>query len=747
MLKTFTFQSLRSDIIAGLVVSFVALPLCLGVAMASNAPLFSGVLAGIVGGIVVGILSGSSVSVTGASPALTAVIASQSLKLGSFEAFLAAVVIAGIIQIGLSVFRMGFISSLFPSSVIKGLLWAVGLLLILKQIPHLIGHDADPMGDDSFFQLNKKNTFTELIDAVFNFHYGAALIGIFSITFLLAFDYLENLKKNRILAPMIVILFSVLIAPFLSIFGDTWSISSQHLVQVPIAQSLRGSFEFLIFPDFSILKSSSVYFAGISLALVASLETLLNLEALDKIDPLKRSNPKNKELLAQGIGNIIGGCIGALPLASVIVRSSVNINSGARTKLSTILHGFILLISVLFIPQWLNKIPLSALAAILVATGFKLASPSIFKQLWSEGKYQFLPFILTVIAILFTDLLTGILIGLGIAICFILQSNIRRPIKKTMEKHATGYEVLHIELPNQVSFFNRVVLEKTLGKIPKGGHVLIDANNTDYIDPDILDLINDFQNTAAVHGVNLSLVGFKDKYPQLEDRIQYVDFTTRELQANVTPEKVLEFLKEGNVRFREGVRLTRNLERQLGVASSGQFPLAVILSCIDSRAPVELVFDLGIGDVFTIRIAGNVVSNKVIGSIEFASAIAGAKLVVVMGHTSCGAVKAAADFMCKEETVSQLTGCDNLDCLITDIQKSIDLNEFKDYNAWPQPKKENYLNYLAYKNVLHSIQQIRDSSPILEDLVQKKKIAIVGAMYNISSAEVTFFYPADDYLA
>lgn len=747
MLKNFTLQSLRSDMIASLIVSFVALPLCLGVAMAANAPLFSGVLAGIVGGIIVGSLSGSSVSVTGASPALTAVIASQSLKLGSFEAFLAAVVIAGILQVGLSIFKMGFISSLFPSNVIKGLLWAVGLLLILKQIPHLIGHDADPMGDDSFLQLNKKNTFTELLDAFLNFHYGAGLIGVFSIICLVAFDYVEKLKKNRIIAPMIVIFLSIWIPSFLSVWGDGWAISAQHLVQVPVAKSLKSAFGFLIFPDFSVLKTSSVYFAGLSLALVASLETLLNLEALDKIDPLKRSNPKNRELFAQGVGNIIGGCIGALPLASVIVRSSVNINSGARTSLSSILHGFILLFSVLLIPEWLNKIPLSALAAILVVTGWKLASPAVFKQLWSEGKYQFLPFILTVVAILFTDLLTGILIGLGIAICFILQSNIRRPIKKTMEKHATGYEVLHIELPNQVSFFNRVVLEKTLTKVPKGGHVLIDANNTDYIDPDILDLINDFQNSTAVHGVNLSLVGFKDKYPQLEDRIQYVDFTTRELQANVTPEKVLEFLKEGNIRFREGVRLTRNLERQLGVASSGQFPLAVILSCIDSRAPVELIFDLGIGDVFTIRIAGNVVSNKVIGSIEFASAIAGAKLVVVMGHTSCGAVKAAADFMCKEETVSQLTGCDNLDCLITDIQRSIDLKQFEGYNTWPPSKKENYLNYLAYKNVLHSIEQIRLSSPILEDLVQKKQISIVGGMYNISSAEVTFFYPSDDYPA
>ncbi len=463
------------------------------------------------------------------------------------------------------------------------------------------------------------------------------------------------------------------------------------------------------------------------------------MEALDKIDPLQRNNPPNRELFAQGVGNMLGGLIGALPMTSVIVRSSVNINSGAQTKLSTIFHGFLILFSVLLVPDWLNKIPLSALAAILITTGLKLASPKIVMQLWGEGKYQFLPFILTVIAILLTDLLMGILIGLGIAICFILHSNIRRPLKKIMEKHATGHAVLHIELPNQVSFFNRAVLETTLKNIPPGGHVLIDAINSDYIDPDILDLINDFQKTAAAHQVQVSLAGFKDKYPQLEDRIQYVDFTTRELQANLTPEKVLEILKEGNTRFQEGVRLTRSLERQLGAATNGQFPLAVVLSCIDSRAPVELIFDLSIGDIFTVRIAGNVISRKVIGSIEYSSAVAGARLIVVMGHTACGAVKAAVDFVFKEKTAAELTGCVNLDSLMGEIQKSIDSNELKNFNLWTPIEKEKYLDAITHKNVLHSMEKIRQNSPILKELEERKKIAIVGAMYNISNAEVTFF--------
>lgn len=732
-------EFLRDDFISAVVVFLVALPLCLGIALASNAPLFSGILAGIVGGIVVGLLSGSSISVSGPAAGLSAIIVAELQKLGSFEAFLVAVILAGIIQIILGILKLGFFSGFFPSSVVKGLLWAIGLILILKQFPHLLGHDADYMGDETFLQSDDQNTFSELIETVFNFHFGAAFIGLFSLSLLLIFDNIKSLKKIKIAAPIIVILLSAFLASFFSSFESNWNLFPEHLVQVPVASSLKESLNFLMFPDFSALKDFAVYVSAITIALVASLETLLNLEVLDKIDPLQRDNLPNRELFAQGIGNILGGMIGALPLTSVIIRSSVNINSGGKTKLSTILHGFLLLISVVMMPEWLNKIPLSALAAILIVTGFKLANPQIFIQLWKEGKYQFLPFILTVGAILLTDLLIGILIGLGIALCFILHSNIRRPIKKTMEKHATGHEVLHMELPNQVSFLNRAALEISLKSIPKGGHILIDANNTDYIDPDILDLIYEFQNNAHVHLVNVSLSGFKEKYPKLLDCLQYIDFTTRELQDQLTPDKILMILKEGNARFRKGIRLTRNIERQLDVASNGQFPLAVVLSCIDSRAPVELLFDLSIGDIFTVRIAGNVISHKVIGSIEYSSVIAGAKLVVVMGHTSCGAVKAAVDFMLNHKTALELTSCENLDSLIGEIQKSITDDGFKDFNLWEPAEKENYINNLAYKNVLHSIEEIRSKSPILNELVEHKKISIVGAMYNISSGEVVFF--------
>lgn len=730
------------DLRAGLVVFLIALPLCLGVALSSNAPLFSGILAGIIGGIVVGIISGSSTSVSGSAAGLTAVVATQIQDLGSFEAFLCAVVLAGIIQIILGLCRMGFIAAFFPSSVIKGLLWAIGAILILKQIPHLLGHDPDPLGDHSFMQVDNENTFTEIIATFFDINFGATLISLSSIALMVLFDKIKILKKTQIPGPLVVIIVGLLLSFLLKGMDPHWSLNASHLVQVPVATSPKDFLAFLTFPDFSILSKTAVYLAGITIAVVASLETLLNIEAVDKLDPQQRLSPPNRELLAQGFGNLISGLIGGLPITSVIVRSTVNINAGVKTKLSTVWHGILILGCVMLIPDLLNQIPLSALAAILFITGLKLASPKVLMQMWNEGKYQFLPFIITTIAIVFTDLLIGVLIGLCISIFFILHSNIKRPIKKIMEKHATGDEVLHIELPNQVSFFNRASLEMTLKKVPPGGHVLINASNTDYIDPDVLDLISDFQKTNKnSQKAVVSLVGFKDKYPQIEDKIQYIDFSNQETQENLTPYQVLEILKEGNARFRKGVRLTRNLDRQLTATSAGQFPMAVVLSCIDSRSPVELIFDLSLGDIFSVRIAGNVISPKVLGSIEYSCAVAGAKLVLVLGHTSCGAVKASVDLNCNSKTAEEVTGCVNLDSLISEIQKSIIPDDCSNFTKMSVQEKDEYCNEVAYRNVLRTMHEIPKRSLTLEELIRQGRIDIVGGMYNISTAEVTFFKP------
>lgn len=736
-------STLAKDLTASLVVFLVALPLCLGVALASNAPLFSGILAGIVGGILVGILSGSHTSVAGPAAGLTAIVAAQIGKLGAFETFLLAVMLAGVIQMVLGICRAGFIAAFFPSNVIKGLLAAIGTILILKQIPHVIGHDPDPEGDMAFSQPDHENTFTELWASLFDIQGGAAIVGLLSIVLLVMWDKIPKLKKSPIPAPLVVVIFGVGVNLILRSLKSGLEISASHLVQVPVAENFSAFLGQLRFPDFSQITNPAVLGAAVTIAIVASLETMLNLDAVDKIDPEQRTSPPNRELFAQGLGNVTAGLIGGLPMTSVIVRSSVNINAGARTKLSAIMHGVLLFGCVLLMPKWLNEIPLSSLAAILLMTGLKLASPKLVRQMWSEGKNQFLPFIITVVAIVLTDLLIGILIGLGVAICFILRSNMRRPLRKVMEQHISG-DVLRIELANQVSFFSRATLEKTLREVPRGGHVHVDARNTTYIDADILDLIQDFQNkTADVHGVKLSLSGFKDKYANLEDRMQFVDYSSREMQHALTPQRVLELFREGNQRFREGRQLVRDVGRLVDVTAQGQFPMAVVLSCIDSRTPAELIFDLGLGDIFSVRIAGNIARDKVLGSMEYACAVAGAKLILVMGHTSCGAVNAAVDLLAANKSASEATGCVNLDGLITEIQQSVDKSTLKSIEGGSTIEKTVYANEVSRRNVLRTMAKIQERSSTLNTLIKDGKISIVGALYDVNTGDVSFFQPAE----
>ena len=734
--------TLPKDITASIAVFLVALPLCLGIAHASNAPLFSGLISGIVGGILVGLISGSHKSVSGPAAGLTAIVATQIALLGSFEVFLTAVVVAGVIQVLLGVFRMGFIAAFFPLSVIKGLLAAIGLILILKQIPHVLGHDSDAEGEMSFVQPDRENTFSELQAMLGDLQPGAALIGVFSILLILLWDRIPVLKKSLVPSSLVVVVLGVVINQFLKGDGSTWAVGASHLVQVPVAKDLESVIGFLRFPDFAALSNPAIYTSAVTIAIVATLETLLNLEAVDKIDPDQRHAPPNRELIAQGVGNMAAGLIGGIPLTSVIVRSSVNINAGAKTKLSAIIHGVLILLFVLLVPNWLNEIPLAALAGILVVTGFKLASPNLFKQMWREGTNQFLPFIITISAIVLTDLLIGILIGLSVSILFILHSNLKRPVRRIMEKHASG-EVLRIELANQVSFLNRAALEKALYDVPRGGHVLIDARNTVYVDPDIRDLISDFRDTTSgAHGVQLSMVGFKDDN-QFDDQIQYIDYSSREVQSSLTPNMVLEILQAGNHRFLNGLRIFRDYSRQIEATSAGQFPMAVILSCIDSRTPAEMVFDLGLGDIFSVRVAGNIAKDELIGSMEYACVVAGAKLVVVMGHTSCGAVNAAVDLICSHKTASEATGCDNLDSLVAEIQQAIDLSTCKRPEQWLPGEKAAYANEVARRNVHQTILTIRKRSRCLEQLVQKGQIAIVGALYDVKTGQVTFFPPSN----
>jgi carbonic anhydrase/SulP family sulfate permease len=608
--------------------------------------------------------------------------------------------------------------------------------LVLKQIPHVFGHDPDAEGEMSFLQADQKNTFTELIETLFDIQPGAAVIGIASFLLLMIWER-SPLKKSIIPAPLIVVLGGTLASALFNSLGKPWVIDSTHLVQVPVFDGLESLWGNLRTPDWRVLFKSSTYSAALLIAAVASLETLLNIEAVDKLDRAKRHTPPDRELLAQGTGNIISGLLGGLPLTSVIVRSSVNINAGGRTRLSAVIHGGLLLLCVLLIPSLLNRIPLSCLAAILIATGLKLASPALFRQMYAEGRSQFIPFITTITAIFFTDLLIGTLIGLGTAIVFILRSNYRRPLHRVLEHHVGG-DLLRIELADQVSFLNRGVLTATLATIPDGSQVLIDARKTDYIDPDVLDLIDEFRrDSAPAHSIRVNLIGFKDRYT-VDDHVEYVDLTTRDIQRQITPEAVLDLLKKGNERFVSGHRLTRDLSRLVIATSTGQFPLAVVLSCIDSRSPVELIFDLGLGDAFVIRIAGNVAKEKVLASMEFGCAVAGAKLILVMGHTSCGAVKAAVDLFESGQNPAEATGCQHLDALVSEIQKSI-VPGSKPFGDWVTPEiKAAFVDSVARRNVKRTVDYIRAESRTLHELEKAGKIRLVGALYDLKTGEVDF---------
>ena len=529
----------------------------------------------------------------------------------------------------------------------------------------------------------------------------------------------------------------VLINAIFGRLGGSLVIGTSHLVQIPVAEGAAGLRNFVTFPDFSQWLNPTIYIGGITIAVVASLETLLNLEAVDRLDTEQRDSPPSRELVAQGIGNVLAGLIGGLPMTSVIVRSSVNVSSGAKTKASAIFHGILLLSSVALFPAYLNMIPLASLAAILLVTGFRLASPQLFRQMWSEGRYQFIPFVATLLSIVMTDLLIGILIGLGISVLFILNSNLRRPIRRILETHIDG-QVLHIELAHQVSFLNRAALDSLFKRAKRGSKVLIDATDTDYVDPDVLGLIREFkENRGPAHGVTVSLRGFKQKY-DLHDDVEYADYTTLELQDRATPQQVLDILREGNRRFRTGHRLTRDFQRQVDATAKGQTPLAAILSCIDSRVPAELVFDLGIGDIFSIRVAGNVIGSKSLASIEYAVGVAGVKLVVVLGHMRCGAVTSSVQLIGGNHDVEQQTGCQHLHKIVDEIAPCIDKSDLASFNQLNSEAQEAYVDEVAKRNVLRTVHEIKTRSNVVKQAMAAGQITVVGAMYDVKSGNIEF---------
>ena len=497
-------DSWQADLPASLVVVLVALPLCLGIALASGAPLASGIVAGVIGGIVVGLLSNSQLMVSGPAAGLTAIVFAGIGTLGSFEQFLVAVVIGGVLQAGLSFARAGVIGYFIPSAVIKGMLAAIGIILILKQLPHAVGYDADFEGDESFRQANSENTFSAFSDLLQQVQPGAVLIALLSLGVLLAWS-LPALKRLRLVpAPLVVVALGIgLNALFLRAYPSL-AIRPSHLVQLPVAASPAGWLDFFTMPAWSALASPATWRLGVTLAIVASLETLLSLEATDKMDPYKRESDTNRELLAQGIGNTISGLVGGLPVTGVIVRSAANIDAGARTRWSAILHGILLLVAVLAIPGLLNLIPLAALAALLLFTGFKLAAPALFRTAWRQGPAQFVPFTITVVAIVLTDLLVGIGVGLFVAGAFILAQYLRQPALRLISPQ--GAVLKRYALPDQATFLSKANIERTLSALPEGARIEIDGSQTTRFDHDVLEQLHGFTVTAQLRNIDYRLV-------------------------------------------------------------------------------------------------------------------------------------------------------------------------------------------------------------------------------------------------
>jgi MFS superfamily sulfate permease-like transporter len=497
------FQNLGADVPSSIVVLLVALPLCLGIALGSGAPLFSGIIAGVVGGIVIGMLSGSQLSVSGPAAGLTVIVATAILKLQVYEAFLLAVVIAGILQLILGFVKAGVIGDYVPNSVIKGMLAAIGFILIMKQLPHLVGYDADFVGDETFAQDDKQNTFSEMLQAIKFITPSAVLIGGISLLILIFWES-KLIKSNKVLhlvpGALIVVLVGTFINEYFKTAGTGNALNPKQLVSLPIATDMRSFFSFFTFPDIRFLNNPQVWISGVTLAIVASLETLLGIEAVDKLDPLKRVTPANRELKAQGVGNIISGLIGGLPLTSVVVRSSANVSSGAKTKVSAILHGLFLLLCVMFIPFILNKIPLSALAAVLIFTGYKLAKISLFKDFFQKGWDQFVPFVVTIGAILMTDLLIGIVIGIIVGLFFMVRSNFRSSVFVVNDNN--NYL---IRLRKDVSFLNKPIVKKKLEDVPDDASVLIDATRADFIDKDVIEEINNFLCHAHLKNIKVEI--------------------------------------------------------------------------------------------------------------------------------------------------------------------------------------------------------------------------------------------------
>ncbi|MDD2863674.1 MAG: carbonic anhydrase family protein [Methylococcales bacterium] len=718
-------KHLKCDIPAGIAIFFVAVPLSLGVALASGAPLFAGLIASIIGGLVVAPLSGSALGVSGAAAGLVVIMLSDIGQLG-FASFLSVVILAGLIQVIMGVARMGSIAHYFPSSVIKGMLSGIGIIIFLKQIPHAIGYDSDYEGDLSFFQNDNYSTFSELTHMIQFSSLTAIGITVVSLAILIFWER-PKMKKSSFFqvlhGTLITILVGVAINTLLQHFSPDIALKESHLVSIPVAQNVGDLLLQMHSPDFSQFLNPAIYTSALMLAFLASLESLLSIEAVDKLDPFKRVTPPNRELIAQGIGNITSGLLGGLPMTQVIIRSSINIQSGAKTKASGFISGGLLFITVLFIPEWLNKIPLASLASILLVVSYKLMRPRTFKKMYHAGMYHFIPFIFTILGLIFTNLVIGVVIGLACALLSIVLENYKAAFN--FRETRIGNKIF-FRLNEHVSFLSKAALKQTFDQLPANSEIVIDATRSKYLDYDVFEVIRDFKKEAPLKQIQLTLQnvrGFGILKP-----VENVSAHTYETQQALTPPQVLQILKEGNANFVNNLESNRNFLEQVNDTSDGQFPIAIILSCMDSRTSVELIFDQGLGDVFSARVAGNVVNDDILGSMEYACAVAGSKLIVVLGHTHCGAIKGA----CAGVKLDHLTGLlDKIQPAVNDVCTVHHVHEIG--------HDEQLIQEVSEKNVRLMVEQIKQRSVVLTNLLQAEKIDIVGGMYDIETGKVSFY--------
>lgn len=728
MIHTKHLAGIKKDAIASLVVFLVAIPLCLGIALASGASFFSGIITGIIGGIVVGILSDSQVSVSGPAAGMIAVVLSSVAVLGSYQSFLLALVFAGLLQMVIGTLRVGFIADYVPSSVISGLLAAIGILIIIKQLPIAFG--LFPTSDSFNVAISAAQETLSLKPlATLMHHIGIVPVAISIITLaIMLFWGKIPVKALQILpAPIVAVIVAVVFSKLLSVYTAGVSLTGEYFVSLPVSSSWQSLLSEFQHPNLAAWSNANVYIYGCIIAVVASLETLLNLEAAEKLDPHHRYCSRNKELVAQGVGNVISGALGGLPITSVIVRTSVNIHSGNHSKWSAILHGILLLVAIAFIPHWMNMIPLAALAAILIATGYKLASISLFKKMYSAGWASFASFIVTIVAIVFTNLLLGILIGLAVGLFVILQKNTQSSLLQIKEKRANG-DYLRIKLPQQVSFLNKAAILTMFNNIPSNSNVIIDADSTNYIDTDILEVIKDFQEVQAPdRGIAVSTTGLEARY-ELSSQSNFITATTLDTQERISAEQILTVLKEGNQRFINNTPIHKDFKHHREVTAKSQHPLAVVLSCIDSRVPVEQVFDLNVGDVFVTRIAGNVINSDILGGIEFACEVAKAKLIIVLGHKRCGAVSAAYDGF----TLGHFTG------VLSKISPAVSLYEQNPQASNLFVDSDSAVDKVACINIGLVQKQLIEDSDIVKNLHATNRVSIVGAMYDVSTGKVSF---------